>query len=122
MPVGVDPHRRQAGDLLLQPVHQPEDIVRAEHRLSKSTKYQFPIGGEVPAEQIGQRLLPGGLMFQPEVIGIDAALVTVVPQAEYTRAVTAIGKIHIEGALILIANGHHGLFSPFFRRPAGPYT
>ena len=54
-------------------------------------------------------------MVQPQVVGVDAPLVAVVPQTENAGAVTPVGEIDIQRPFIFVANGHHtkDLLLPF---------
>ena len=88
--VGVDAHRWQVGHPLFQLVHQPHDVVGAVHGLSEAAEHQLPVLGEVPGQQVVQGFLPGGLVLQPQVVGVDGALVAVAAQAEYAGAVDSL--------------------------------
>ena len=105
--VGVDAHRGQVGALCLQGVDEPGDVVPAVHGLAEAAEHNLPVAGQVTAQEVGQGLLPGGLVVQPQVVGVDAALVAVVPQAEHAGAVTAVGQVHVQPALVLIGDGLH---------------
>ena len=106
--VGIDAHRWQpSAETLLQLVYQPEDIVQAVGGLPIAAEDDLPVGADVPAEEAVQRLLPGGLPFQPEgVLRINGASLPAVTQAEFAVAVALVGEIHIEGVFILVGYGH----------------
>ena len=101
MAVGVDAHRGQVGHPLFSSSTSHTMSSVRYHGLQSRRTPAPPVRGE--AQPAGcQGLLPGGLVLQPQVVGVDGALVAVMAQAEYTRAVTAVGKVHVERASLLI--------------------
>ena len=101
--VGVHPGE----DLLpfcLHLVDDPADVVEAVAGLAEAHEHQLLVLGEVVALDGGEDLLPGGLPHEPEVVGVDAAAVAVVPQAELAVEIAAVGGVHIQVVPMLIGD------------------
>ena len=89
----------------LELVDDPADIFNAVAGLAEAAEDQLLVFCEVPAFDVRQDFLLCGLPLQPQIVGVDAAAAAVVPEAEFTVEVAAVGDVDIQVFPILIGDG-----------------